>query len=117
MTKVLKNHVMSETSMVVQWIRICLLMQRTWVQSLVWEDSKCLQATKPVLPQVLSLGAAATEAQVPRTVLRNKRSHPKRSPCTATREQPLLSTTGESPCAAMKTKHNQKHKINIFLKT
>jgi len=33
---------------VVQWIRICLLMQGTWVQSLVQEDSTCRGATKPV---------------------------------------------------------------------
>ena len=29
---------MSEASLVAQWIRICLRMQETWVQSLVWED-------------------------------------------------------------------------------
>ena len=32
----------------VQWIRICLLMQGTWVQSLVREDSTCFRATKPM---------------------------------------------------------------------
>ena len=31
----------------VQWLRICLPMQGTWVQSLVQEDSTCLGATKP----------------------------------------------------------------------
>ena len=30
-----------------QWLRICLPMQGTWVQSLVQEDSTCLRATKP----------------------------------------------------------------------
>ena len=30
------------TSLVVQWIRIHLTFQGTWVQSLVWEDSTCL---------------------------------------------------------------------------
>ena len=34
-------------SLVVQWLRICLLMQGTWVQSLVWEDSTCRGATRP----------------------------------------------------------------------
>ena len=35
-------------SLVVQWFRICLLMQGTWVQSLVKEDSKAmLQLLKP----------------------------------------------------------------------
>jgi len=35
-------------SQVVQWIRICLPMQGTWVLSLVWEDSTYLRATKLV---------------------------------------------------------------------
>ena len=35
------------TSQVAQWIRICLPVQGTWVQSLVQEDSTCLGATKP----------------------------------------------------------------------
>ena len=35
------------TSLAVQWVRICLPMQRTRVLSLVWEDSTCQEATKP----------------------------------------------------------------------
>ena len=31
--------------LVVQWIRIPLPMQGTWVQSLVWEDPICHEAT------------------------------------------------------------------------
>ena len=34
------------TFLIVQWIRIFLPMQRTRVQSLVWEDLTCLRATK-----------------------------------------------------------------------
>ena len=36
------------TSLVVQWLRIRLSMQGTWVQALVWEDPTCRGATKPV---------------------------------------------------------------------
>ena len=36
------------TSLVVYWIRICLPMQGAQVPSLVWEDSMCRGATKPV---------------------------------------------------------------------
>ena len=36
------------TSLVVQWIRICLPMQGTGVRSLVQEDSTCHRASKPV---------------------------------------------------------------------
>ena len=42
----LKNQ--SRTSLVAQWIRIRLPMQGTQVQSLVWEDTTCRGATKPM---------------------------------------------------------------------
>ena len=35
-------------SLVVQWLRICLLMQGTRVRALVWEDPTCRGATGPV---------------------------------------------------------------------
>ena len=35
------------TSLVAQWLRIRLPMQRTWVQALAWEDPTCHGATKP----------------------------------------------------------------------
>ena len=35
-------------SLVVQWLRICLPMQGTRVQALVWEDPTCRGATGPV---------------------------------------------------------------------
>ena len=34
--------------LVAQWLRICLPMQGTQVQALVWEDPTCGRATKPV---------------------------------------------------------------------
>ena len=36
------------TSLVVQWLRIYLPVQGTWVQYLVWEDPTCRGATKPM---------------------------------------------------------------------
>ena len=36
------------TSLVVQWLRIRLPVQGTWVQALVQEDPTCHGATKPV---------------------------------------------------------------------
>ena len=36
------------TSLVAQWLRISLLMQGIWVQSLVWEDSTCCETTNPM---------------------------------------------------------------------
>ena len=35
-------------SLVAQWLRICLPMQGTQVQALVWEDPTCRGATGPV---------------------------------------------------------------------
>ena len=35
------------TSLVAQHLRVCLPVQGTWVQSLVWEDSTCRGVTKP----------------------------------------------------------------------
>ena len=35
------------TSLAVQWLRIGLPMQGTWVRSLVWEDSTCHRTIKP----------------------------------------------------------------------
>ena len=37
----LEGRVEISTSLVVQWLRICLPIQGTWVQSLVWEDYTC----------------------------------------------------------------------------
>ena len=38
----------SRASLVAQWLRICLPMQGTRVQALVWEDPTCHGATRPV---------------------------------------------------------------------
>ena len=66
----------------VQWIRLHLPIPGTWVQSLVWEDSICYGATKPV-PH-------------------NRRSHPNDNPTHCNEEEPLLTTARESPLATTK---------------
>ena len=43
-----KEKRMKRTSLVVQWLRICLPMQGTQVRTLVREDPTCRGATKPV---------------------------------------------------------------------
>ena len=52
------------TSLVAQWIGICLPMQETQVLSLVWEDSTCYGATKTCVPQPLSPHSKAHEPQL-----------------------------------------------------
>ena len=44
----LKKKNSSGTSLVAQWLGICLSMQGTQVRSLVWEDPTCRGAAKPV---------------------------------------------------------------------
>ena len=59
-------------SLVVQWLGICLSMQGTRVQALVWEDPTCHGTTKPVSHnywaclRVWSLCSATREACTPR---------------------------------------------------
>ena len=79
------------TSLLVQWLRICLPIQGTWVPSLVWEDPTGHRTTKSVCP---NYWACALEPGLCR-----KRSHCKENSHTATREKPLQ--------AATKTRHSQ----------
>jgi len=53
---------------VVQWLRIYLRMQGTWVRSLVQEVPACCEATKPTCHNYLSLHALEP-------LLHNKRNH------------------------------------------
>ena len=76
------------TSLVVQWLRICLPMQGTRVRALVWEDPTCHGATKPVRHNYWAWAlepmsrnywspwATTTEAHVPRArALQEKPAH------------------------------------------
>ena len=44
----LSKMIVQGASLVAQWLRICLLMQGTWIRALVWEDPTCRGATRPV---------------------------------------------------------------------
>ena len=66
-SKVMKNR--WRTSLVVQWLGICLPMQGTQVPFLVWEDPTCRGTTKPTChnyrsPRAWSLCSATREATV-----------------------------------------------------
>ena len=81
------------TSLVVQWLRICLPMQGTQVRSLVWEESTCCGTTKPKQhnywnPCTQSLCSATREATTSRT------------PCTTTKSS-LCSRRLEKTCTAI----------------
>ena len=55
-------------SLVVQWLRICLLMQGTRVRALVWEDPTCCGAIRPVSHNywACASGACALQQERPR---------------------------------------------------
>ena len=75
------------TSLVVQWLRICLPMQGTWVWALLQEDPTCHGATKLMHHNYWACALELTShnywARVPQLLkptcleplLRNKRSH------------------------------------------
>ena len=52
------------TSLVGQWIRICLSVQQTQVWSLVWEDPTCHGATKPMHHNYWALASRAHKPQL-----------------------------------------------------
>ena len=90
-----KQH--NQTSLIVQWLRICLPVQGAQVWSLVWEDPTCRGATKPCAtttepmchngwnPHTWSPCSAVREV----TAMRNPR--------TASGEEPPLLETREKP--------------------
>ena len=99
------------TFLVVQWIRTHLPRQGIQVRSLVWEDSTCCRAAKPVchsywahLQQLLKPVRLEPELR--------KRSHCSETPAYHQQRVLPVDTTRESPCKAMKARCNQKKKKN-----
>ena len=69
----------SGTSLVIQWLRICLPKQGTQVQSLVQEDSMCHGAPKPMPYSYWAHSLTRQKHRSPRTLepmFCNKKSHP-----------------------------------------
>ena len=66
--RVLSKLAQSGTSLVAQWLRICLPIQGTWVRALVWEDPACRGATGPVSHNywACASGASALQQERPR---------------------------------------------------
>ena len=53
------------TSLEVQWLRVCLPVQGTWIQSLVQEDPTCHRATKPTTTESLHPRVRALQEEKP----------------------------------------------------
>ena len=97
----LKN---SRSSLVVQWIRICLPVQGAWVWSLVQEDSRASEQ--------LNWWATTTEPEHPRThvpptreatAMRNSRTTTKSRPCCHSYKKPVK-----------RNRHLGQPKINMY---
>ena len=107
------------TSLVVQWIRIHLPMQGTWVRFLVQEDSTSCGAAKPVYysswAQTLEPLTTATEAQVPNSLCSTTREAiSMRSPHLPQLEK--ARSQQHRPSAAKKIKGWDETEINTLLK-
>ena len=74
------------TSLVAQWLRICLPMQGTRVRSLVWEDPTCCRATKPVRHNYWACVPKLLKPMCLEPVLCNKRSHCNEKPAHRSKE-------------------------------
>ena len=74
------------TSLVAQWLRIRLPMQRTPVRALVQEDPTCRGATKPVHHNYWACTPQLLKPACLEPVLRNKRSHLNERPAHRSKE-------------------------------
>ena len=92
--------------LVVQWLRIHLPMQRTWVPSLVRKDFMCCGVTK-----LMGHNYGALES-----VPCSREATAMRSLCMATREQPLLTVTSQEPVQGHKGSLQPKINLNFVLK-
>ena len=62
-TEILQKKKITGTSLVVQWLRVRLPMQRTQVWAVVWEDPTCRGATEPVSHNYWACTSAACAPQ------------------------------------------------------
>ena len=126
-TKVIhRNLLYSWTFFAAQWIRIRLLMQGTWVWSLVWEDSTCYRATKPVRHNYwrlhalgpascncLSLHAATTEAHMPRACAPREKP-PQWVACALQLESsPCSPQVEKSPCSSEDPAQPKSNRLEV----
>ena len=88
-------------SLVAQWLRICLPMQRTQVRALVWEDPTCCGATGPLSHNYWACACRAcapqqekpwqweaTTMRSPRTAMKSSRCSPQLGKACAQKRRP-----------------------------
>ena len=77
--------------LMIPWLRIHLPIQETQIQTLIWEDPPCHEATKPGSRSYWACTLRPLKPTRRKLVFRNKGM-----PCTAAREETLLTAAGES---------------------
>ena len=104
------------TSLVAQWLRLCLPMQGTWVQALVGEDPTCCEATKPVSHNYWDRPPQLLKARTPRArAPQHREATVMRSPHATTKSIPR-SPKLEKARAQQRTPNADKNKINLLKK-
>ena len=98
------------TSLVVQWIRIRLPMQGTWILSLVQEDSTCHGGAKLVCHNYWACVLQLLKSMRLESVLHNRRSHHDEKPAYHKEESPLFTATREKPAHSNKTSTDKKQR-------
>ena len=98
----------SRTSLVVQWLRVCLPMWGTWVWSLIQEDSSCFSTTKPTCH---SYWANALDP-----VLCSKRSHCNEKPALCNWREALACLSQRKPTHSNEDPVQPKINENKILK-
>ena len=87
------------SSLLAQWLRVCLPMQGPRARALVWEDPTCHGAAGPVGHSYWACVSGACAPQ--------RGGHGSEGPAHRSEEWPPLATTGEG-FAEAKTQHSQK---------
>ena len=77
---VMHKSAQSRASLVVQWLRICLPMQGTWVRALLREDPVWRGAPKPVRHNYWARVPQLLKTVCLESMLRNKRNHRNEKP-------------------------------------
>ena len=89
--------------LVVQWLEMCLAMQGTWVQFLLWEDPTCCRTAKPTSQNYWAHVPHPLKPAHPRASALKQEKPLRWEACRLQLEESLLTTTREKARTATKT--------------
>ena len=114
--KKIKKNEQGWTSLVTQWVKICLPMQGTWVWSLIWEDPTCCRTTKPRSHNhwACAFDPMSLNYWRPVCLLWHKRSHRNEKPMHCNQRKPTQSN--KDPAQSIIHKSNKKPQSFVIKK-